>query len=60
MRGVLSPLSGIICEVIIFNSVGLGNFTVVREKSGNFRNLWLLQPLLKLNHTTMESGDMLP
>ena len=60
MRGVLSPLSGIICEVIIFNSVGLGNFTVVREKSGNFRNLWLLQPLLKLYHTTMESGDMLP
>ena len=60
MRGMLSPLSGLICEIIIFNSVGQGNFTFVREKSGNFRNLWLLQPLLKHDHTTMESGACFP
>ena len=28
----------IICEIV--NSVGQGNFTFVREESGNFRNLW--------------------
>ena len=28
----------IICEIV--NSVGQGNFTFVREKSENFRNLW--------------------
>ena len=28
----------IICEIV--NSVGQGNFTFIREKSGNFRNLW--------------------
>ena len=29
MRGVLSPLSGLICEIIIFNSVGQANFTLI-------------------------------
>ena len=42
VRGALSPLSGLICEII--NSVGQGNFTFVLKKSGNFRNLWLWQP----------------
>ena len=31
-----------ICEIV--NSVGQGNFTFVREKSGNFKHLWLWQP----------------
>ena len=46
-RVALSPLSGLICEIV--NSVGQGNFTVVRkrqEKSGDFRNLWLWQPFM--------------
>ena len=42
MSGALSPSSGIICEIV--NSVGQGNFTLVRKKSGNFKNLWLCQP----------------
>jgi len=33
-----------ICEIV--NSVGQGNFTFVREKSGNFKHLWLWQPWL--------------
>ena len=36
-EGVLSPSSGLICETV--NSVGQENFTFVRKKSGNFRNL---------------------
>ena len=40
VREELSLLSGlIICEIV--NSVGQGNFTFVRKKSGNFRNHWL-------------------
>ena len=31
--------SGLICEIV--NSVGQGNFIFVREKSGNFRNLFV-------------------
>ena len=31
-RVALSPLSGLICEIV--NSVGQGNFTVVRKKAG--------------------------
>ena len=31
-RGGWRPLSGLICEIV--NSVGQGNFTFVREKSG--------------------------
>ena len=42
MNGVLSPLSGVICEIV--DSVGQGNFTSVRKKSGTFKNLWLWQP----------------
>ena len=42
VRGVWRPLSGLICEIV--NSVGQGNFTFVREKSGNFKHLWLWQP----------------
>jgi len=41
-RGSWRPLSGLICEIV--NSVGQGNFTFVREKSGNFKHLWLWQP----------------
>ena len=41
-RGGLSPLSRLICEIL--NSVGQGNFTFVREKSGNFGNLWMWKP----------------
>ena len=41
LRGALGPLSGLICEIV--NSVGQGNFTFVRKRSGNFRNLWLRQ-----------------
>ena len=41
MNGALSPLSGVICEIV--DSVGQGNFTFVRKKSGNFKNLWLWQ-----------------
>ena len=32
MRGGLTPSSGLMCEVV--NSVGQGNFTFVRKKSG--------------------------
>ena len=39
VRGALNPLPGLICEIL--NSVGQGNLTFVREKSGNFRNLLL-------------------
>ena len=42
VRGGWMPLSGLICEIV--NSVGQGNFTFVREKSGNFKHLWLWQP----------------
>ena len=42
VRGGWRPLSGLICEIV--NSVGQGNFTFVREKSGNFKHLWLWQP----------------
>ena len=35
-RGGLSPSSGLMCEIV--NSVGQGNFTFVRKKSGNFKN----------------------
>ena len=41
LRGALGPLSGLICEIV--NSVGQGNFTFVRKKSGNFKNLSLWQ-----------------
>ena len=41
MNGALSPLSGVICEIV--DSVGQGNFTFVRKKSGNFKNLSLWQ-----------------
>ena len=45
VREELSLWSGlIICEIV--NSVGQGNFTFVRKKSGNFRNHWLWQPCL--------------
>ena len=39
VRGELSPLSGLICATV--NSVSQGNFTFVRKKVRNFRNLWL-------------------
>ena len=39
VRGESSPLSGIICASL--NSVSQGNFTFVRKKVRNFRNLWL-------------------
>ena len=39
VRGESSPLSGIICATL--NSVSQGNFTFVRKKVRNFRNLWL-------------------
>jgi len=42
VNGALSHLSGVICEIV--DSVGQGNFTFVRKKSGNFKNLWLWQP----------------
>ena len=38
--------SGLMCEIV--KSVGLGNFTFVRKKSGNFRNLWLWQSCIML------------
>ena len=45
VREELSLLSGlIICEIV--KSVGQGNFTFVRKKSGNFRIHWLWQPCL--------------
>ena len=34
-RVALSPLSGLICEIV--NSVGQGNFTVVRKRQGKVR-----------------------
>ena len=44
-EGGWRPLSGLICEIV--NSVGQGNFTFfqgkVRERSGNFKHLWLWQ-----------------
>ena len=36
VREGLSPFSGIICEIVC--SVGQGNFTFVRKKSGKFSN----------------------
>ena len=42
VREGLSPFSGIICEIVC--SVGQGNFTFVRKKSGKFRNLWPWKP----------------
>ena len=42
VSGALGPLAGRIWE--IGNSLGQGNFTFVRKKSGNFKNLWLRQP----------------
>ena len=54
VREELSLLSGlIICEIV--NSVGQGNFTFVRKKSGNFKHLWLWQPCNKLHTTTDDS-----
>ena len=44
MGGELSPLSGLICEIV--NSAGQEDFTFARKKAGNFRNLWLWQPYL--------------
>ena len=46
VRGGWRPLSGLICEIV--NSVGQGNFTFVREKSANFKHLWLWQPCIGL------------
>ena len=44
VREGLSVISRLIWEIV--NSVGQGNFTFVRKKSGNFRNIdWLWQPL---------------
>ena len=39
VRGALSTISELIWEIV--NSVGQGNFSMVREKSENFKNLWL-------------------
>lgn len=36
-RVALSPLSGLICEIV--NSVGQGNFTVVRKKAGKSQGI---------------------
>ena len=44
----------IICEIV--NSVGQGNFTYVRKKSGNFRNHWLWQPCLMRGIYTVGVG----
>ena len=44
----------IICEIV--NSVGQGNFTFVRKKSGNFRNHWLWQPCLMRGIYTVGLG----
>ena len=38
-NGCEGRASGLICEIV--NSVGQGNFIFVREKSGNFRNLFV-------------------
>ena len=55
VREELSLLSGlIICEIV--NSVGQGNFTFVRKKSGNFRNHWLWQPCLMRGIYTVGVG----
>ena len=55
VREELSLLSGlIICEIV--NSVGQGNFTFVRKKSGNFRNHWLWQPCLMRSIYTVGVG----
>ena len=48
-RERLSPLSRLICEIL--NSAGQGNFTFVREKSGNFGNLWMWKPWVELTLT---------
>lgn len=45
VRGGCRPLSGLICEIV--NSVDQRNFTFVREKSGNFKHLWLWQPCIQ-------------
>ena len=37
VRGGWRPLSALMCEIV--NSVGRGNCSFVREKSGNFKNL---------------------
>ena len=42
VRGVLRTLSGLSFEIVY--SLGQENFTFVRKKSGNFRNLCLWQP----------------
>ena len=42
VRGVLRTLSGLSFEIVY--SIGQENFTFVRKKSGNFRNLCLWQP----------------
>ena len=51
VRGGWRPLSGLICEIV--NSVGQGNFTFVREKSGNFKHLWLWQPCFNFSFDKM-------
>ena len=51
VRGGWRPLSGLICEIV--NSVGQGNFTFVREKSGNFKHLWLWQPCIYFRSVTI-------
>ena len=38
-NGCEGRASGLICEIV--NSVGQGNFIFVREKLGNFRNLFV-------------------
>ena len=38
-NGCEGRASGLICEIV--NSVSQGNFIFVREKSGNFRNLFV-------------------
>ena len=37
VRGAVNPLSGLICEIV--NSVGQGNFTFVRKKSGKIQGI---------------------
>ena len=56
VRGAISQLSGLICEELLFT--WLGKFYIcqekVREKSGNFKNLWLWQPWYPLGrHITV-------
>ena len=37
VRGAVNPLSGLICEIV--NSVGQGNFTFARKKSGKIQGI---------------------